>query len=55
MGLICPDGEKEELAELMCKTGFVRVAKPEEMSRLYAGMPHDGEYGLRRYTKTVTL
>jgi hypothetical protein len=55
MALLCAREERTELEELMCKAGFVRITDPEYMSTLYAGAPHDGEYGLRRYTKIVSF
>ena len=33
--------------------GGVRVTSGENMSSLYCGSPHDGEFPLRRYTKTA--
>lgn len=54
-GLICAEEERTELAAALLKTGVVRVCAPENMSAPYAGAPHDGEFPLRRYTKTAVL
>lgn len=54
--LLCGEGEAEELCELLFKAGVVHIAKSgEKMSSVYCGAPHDGEYPLRRYTKTVYI
>lgn len=53
VGLICGHNEEQFLKDMLFKTGVVRVCKGENMSIDYNGMPHDGEYPLRRYTKIV--
>ncbi len=53
--LLCSEDEKEELTEQLLKSGVVRVCSGERMSAAYSGMPHDGEYPLRRYTKVATV
>jgi hypothetical protein len=53
--LVCSAGERKELSELFSRTGVVRIARAENMSRNYAGAPHDGEYALRKYTKIITF
>lgn len=55
VGLICGDGDAKKLSEIFCKSGAVRVTDGLHMSQTYDGMAHDGEYPLRRYTKTVSL
>ncbi|MBU1144753.1 MAG: acyl-CoA reductase [Firmicutes bacterium] len=40
-------------ANLIKKTGIVRITKPSEMSRMVAGEAHDGQYPLRLYTRIV--
>jgi NAD-dependent aldehyde dehydrogenases len=51
--LLCAEDEREELLDLLGKTGIVRITTGENMSNMYCGSPHDGEYPLRRYTKVV--
>lgn len=53
VGLLCGPLEVQLLTDILFKTGVVRVCKGEKMSIDYSGMPHDGEYPLRRYTKIV--
>lgn len=54
VGLLCGEREKTELQEKLWKAGAVRISSGEKMSRGYCGMPHDGDYSLRRYTKVVS-
>jgi len=54
-GLLCGDTEREELTQLLWRSGIVRVCPGERMSSTYCGAPHDGDYPLRRYTKTVCV
>lgn len=54
-GLLCADSEREELTQLLWRSGIVRVCPGERMSGTYCGAPHDGDYPLRRYTKTVCV
>lgn len=54
VGLLCGDAERTDLTERLFKTGVVRVCCGGDMSTAYCGMPHDGEYPLRRYTKVVS-
>ena len=55
VALICEPERKAELEALFAKTGIVRITTGERMSTSYCGMPHDGEYPLRRYMKIVTV
>ena len=55
VGLLCGQDEKEQIADVLFKTGIVRICSGERMSATYCGAPHDGEYPLRRYTKLVCL
>ena len=55
VGLLCGQDEKEQIADILFKTGVVRICSGERMSATYCGAPHDGEYPLRRYTKLVCL
>jgi len=52
--LLCSEVEKEELTELLWKAGVIRVTQGKNMSRIYNGAAHDGEYSLRRYTQIVS-
>ena len=54
-GLICSQSDLPLLSDILFKTGVVRVCPGENMSLTYCGAPHDGEYPLRRYTKTVDI
>ncbi|MDR1094673.1 MAG: acyl-CoA reductase [Clostridiales bacterium] len=53
VGLLCGAEERGELSGLLIRAGAVRVCRPERMSAAYPGLPHDGEYALRRYVKIV--
>ena len=55
VGLLCSPNEKSFLFELFVKTGIVRITSGKNMSSVYCGAPHDGEYSLRRYTKIVSM
>jgi hypothetical protein len=55
VGLICNAGQKRELEEALVAAGVVRVTSCGKMSSQYCGMPHDGEFALRRYMKTVSV
>ncbi|MHC1694844.1 MAG: acyl-CoA reductase [Eubacteriales bacterium] len=55
VGLLCSPEQRNELSQLLFKTGVVRVCGCENMSVTYAGAPHDGEYPLRRYVKSTEL
>jgi len=55
VGLLCSQSELPFLSDILFKTGVVRVCPGENMSLTYCGAPHDGEYPLRRYTKTVDI
>lgn len=54
-GLICPPGEREELAALLARAGVNRVTRPGAMSASFPGEAHDGEYPLRRYVRVVDV
>ncbi len=53
--LLCADSERHAISEALFKSGVVRICPGEKMSTTYCGMPHDGEYSLRRYTRTVSM
>lgn len=55
VGLACADGERQSLSTTFFRAGAVRVCLPRNMSDACEGMPHDGEYPLRRYVKYVSV
>ena len=55
VGLVCGQSSRDELISLFSKTGIVRIARGENMSVNYCGMPHDGDFSLRRYMKVVAV
>jgi hypothetical protein len=55
VALVWDDERKTELEALFAKTGIVRITTGDRMSTSYCGMPHDGEYPLRRYMKIVSV
>jgi len=52
--LICEKNERYNLETILVKTGIVRITDGKNMSAGYCGMPHDGEFPLRRYMKLVS-
>lgn len=52
--LICNDSDKCAIESLLANTGVVRVTSGKRMSVGYCGMPHDGEFSLRRYMKIMS-
>lgn len=55
-GLICRDPRKRiELEDKLIRCGITRITDPENMSRMFAAQSHDGEYPLRRYTRTADI
>lgn len=55
MALVCEDDEMRGLSDLFLKTGIVRITRGELMSVAEAGLPHDGEFPLRRMSKLVSV
>ncbi len=53
VGLLCGEGESDDLTTRLWQAGVVRVCPAARMSETYCGAPHDGDYPLRRYTRTV--
>ena len=53
--LLCAQEDREILSAQLVKAGVVRVCGPGNMAEVYCGMPHDGEYALRRYMKRVSV
>ncbi len=54
-GLICSPAKRERLTELLIRSGVNRVMRAGNMSESFLGEAHDGEYALRRYTRTVNV
>jgi hypothetical protein len=54
VALLCPEPDRSALSDLLFRAGAVRIAAGADMSGYYCGMPHDGEFALRRYTKIVS-
>ncbi len=52
--LLCADTERAPLESLLFRAGIVRVTDGKSMSEGYCGMPHDGEFSLRRYAKITS-
>ncbi|MEN6594674.1 MAG: acyl-CoA reductase [Clostridiaceae bacterium] len=52
--LLCGPVDRAELEELLILAGVVRLTRGDNMSQPYCGMPHDGEFALRRYVRAVT-
>ena len=52
-GLICSDEKRKELADILTKSGIVRITDGADMSMTFSGEAHDGEYPLRRYMRIV--
>jgi hypothetical protein len=54
VALLCEESERSALEALLLKTGIVRITNGDNMSQVYCGMPHDGEFALQRYVKIVS-
>lgn len=52
-GLICGDGERNQLSEIFSKCGVTRITNAGDMSEYFIGEGHDGEYPLMRYVRVV--
>jgi len=50
-GLICTPEKRSRLTDLILRSGVVRVTRAGDMSSVFSGEAHDGEYPLRRYTR----
>ncbi len=55
VALICEQERRQTLEETLVTAGIVRVTCGENLSAHYCGMPHDGEFALRRYMKIVSF
>ena len=54
-GLICPEKDRAEFAELFTQLGLIRVTRGADMSAYFPGECHDGEYALNRYMRVVNV
>ncbi len=54
-GLIAAPSIRGQLTELLIRCGVNRVMRAGNMSESFLGEAHDGEYALRRYTRTVNI
>ena len=54
-GLICAPDQRSRLTDLLLRSGVVRVMRAGDMSSVFSGEAHDGEYPLRRYTRMVNI
>ncbi|MDL2289505.1 hypothetical protein LJB83_01940 [Clostridia bacterium OttesenSCG-928-F22] len=52
--LLCEEQERDMLTDLLWNAGVMRVTQGKNMSHMYSGAAHDGEYTLRRYTRVVS-
>lgn len=52
-GLICAAQDRAELSDILARAGVTRITTAGAMSDYFPGEAHDGEYPLRRYTRTV--
>ncbi|HAS74464.1 MAG TPA: acyl-CoA reductase [Clostridiales bacterium UBA8960] len=55
MALLCDKPQRASLEALFLKAGVVRITSGQNMSKSYCGLPHDGEYPLRRYMKLISM
>ena len=53
--LICDETEKDQISEKLIKSGVVRIVGENSLVDSYLGMPHDGEYPLRRYMRKISI
>ena len=54
VALVCPQSRRHEFEDILSKSGAVRICSGKNMSINYCGMPHDGEFALRRYMKVMS-
>jgi hypothetical protein len=54
VALLCDEQDRDVLESVLAKTGIVRITNGRNMSKSYCGIPHDGEFPLRRYMKVVS-
>lgn len=54
-GLICTADKRDELTDILARTGVNRIMRAGNMSVTFCGEAHDGEYPLRRYMRVVNI
>lgn len=54
-GLICEKAKRDELSEMLAKSGVTRIMRAGNMSEVFFGEAHDGEYPMRRYVRIVNV
>ncbi len=54
-GLICTPEKRNIYIELFARCGVTRITSARNMSSYFPCEAHDGEYALRRYTRTVDI
>ncbi len=54
-GLICSPDRRAELTNLLSRGGLTRITRAGDMSAVFCGESHDGEFPLRRYIRTVVV
>ncbi|MBQ8176533.1 MAG: acyl-CoA reductase [Oscillospiraceae bacterium] len=54
-GLICTPDRREELTDILARTGVNRIMCAGNMSVTFCGEAHDGEYPLMRYMRAVNI
>lgn len=53
VGLLCANEEREALSLALLQAGATRITSAGDMSRMFCGETHDGEYPLQRYSRIV--
>ena len=53
IGLLSTEDEREEFVDIFARAGAVRIMEGKDMSRMFLGEAHDGEYPFRRYSRLV--
>lgn len=54
-GLICKTEKRIQLTDLLARSGLTRIMQAGNMSSVFWGEAHDGEYALRRYMRIVNM
>lgn len=54
-GLICQPEKRDDLIDLLARSGIARIMRAGDMSSFFCGEAHDGEYALRRYVRIVNI
>ncbi len=54
-GLICQPDKSYKLTDLLARSGIVRIMRAGDMSTVFSGEAHDGEYALRKYMRIINM